>query len=646
MADTRFFTPAQRRKLFIRADGKCEECGCPLGDGWEAHHIKRWADGGETHLFNAAALCWGCHQSIHRGTQMSITPRGWQKDALAEFENRIARQSKHTLISCTPGGGKTIFSALCLKAARKEFPDIKVIVVVPTTSLKYGFKTGYFEAGLELTPAIKPDRHMAPTEYDGGVVTYAQLKHLVNTFEQWVRGGEKIMFVFDEIHHASEKNVWGEAAEACARIGQIVLSMTGTPFRGDGRKISFVNYDSSGTAIPDFSYGYREAVADTVCRPLFFEHDDANADWREPYIGRRRIVVSQCRDEDVGKAQAAVFSPKSDWIANVISKASNKLDEYRQTDPDAGGLIICRPGSDEKESRHLHAVADTLESIVGEKPTVISHDDQDADEKIERFKHGLDRWIVSVRKISEGVDIKRLRVLVMASAPGTELLFRQIVGRVVRVEHPLAREDSTVYIAKFPRLMEWATRIADEAQAGLAQKKENERGDGDGEPTDEPREKPSFELINVEHVNGGGIAHHGSSYTHEEIRRAEQAKRGNPKLAEAPIDMILEAWRIQNSASEDETPEVPKVEANVPLHDRKMTLWKEIDRKRRRLAILQHSGEDGGPAGEDFQRLASWLSRRVGFANRNDLLDNHGIEKMEEAIEVLNAELKKWSGAA
>jgi hypothetical protein len=60
-----------------------------------------------------------------------------------------------------------------------------------------------------------------------------------------------------------------------------------------------------------------------------------------------------------------------------------------------------------------------------------------------------------------GVDIKRLRVLVMAMRPTTELLFRQLVGRIVRVQDPKAdpRERATAFIAKFHGLRRIPTKL-------------------------------------------------------------------------------------------------------------------------------------------------------------------------------------------
>ena len=567
---------------------------------------------------------------------MTLEPRGWQKDGINVFRTNVQRDEKHTLIEATPGAGKTVFSALCVKKAKELGIDAKVIVVVPTTTLKTSFKTDYHKAGLEVTPVIKEDRIIPPKQYDGAVITYAQLANMVATFETWARNGQKLMFVFDEVHHVSEKNSWGASAEACDRIAEIVLSMTGTPFRGDGRKISFVNYDDNGVAIADYNFRYRRAVTERVCRPLFFEHDDAVADWRENGMNRS-VQISECTDKDNGKAQAGVFSPESDWMTTVLTKASNKLDEYRSHDPDAGGLIICRPGSDENEDRHLHRVAKMVEWLTGDKPTVITHEDRDADEKIQRFRNGFDRWVVSVRKISEGVDIKRLRVLVMASAPGTELLFRQIVGRVVRVEDKDAEEDSTVYIAKFPKLKEWAERIAEEAQAGLKDQKSGK----DKEPKGpvEPPVGSQFDVLNVQHMHGGGVAHHGGMYSSQHIRLAEDYKRKNPALAMAPVDVILETLRTSGALPQSESVVTQDEDAHLPLHDRKMRRWKKVENKRRNLANKLYGSEEARPNGKDYADVANWLFRKLGVKNKNDLIDNYGVEKLDEALSVLNEKL-------
>ena len=49
----------------------------------------------------------------------------------------------------------------------------------------------------------------------------------------------------------------------------LCLNLSGTPFRNDNNQIPFVEY-ADGKSRADFSYGYGDALADNVCRPVYF----------------------------------------------------------------------------------------------------------------------------------------------------------------------------------------------------------------------------------------------------------------------------------------------------------------------------------------------------------------------------------------
>ena len=63
---TRAVPPAIRRALCIR-DGGCRFPGCDRSRYVHAHHIKHWADGGETRLDNLVTLCSQHHRQVHEG---------------------------------------------------------------------------------------------------------------------------------------------------------------------------------------------------------------------------------------------------------------------------------------------------------------------------------------------------------------------------------------------------------------------------------------------------------------------------------------------------------------------------------------------------------------------------------------------------
>jgi hypothetical protein len=63
---TRAVPPAMQRALRSR-DGGCRFPGCTHDRFVDAHHIRHWANGGETSLDNLALLCRRHHRLVHEG---------------------------------------------------------------------------------------------------------------------------------------------------------------------------------------------------------------------------------------------------------------------------------------------------------------------------------------------------------------------------------------------------------------------------------------------------------------------------------------------------------------------------------------------------------------------------------------------------
>jgi hypothetical protein len=58
--------PAIRRALRLRDRG-CRFPGCTHTRHVDAHHVRHWADGGETKLSNLVELCGSHHRLLHEG---------------------------------------------------------------------------------------------------------------------------------------------------------------------------------------------------------------------------------------------------------------------------------------------------------------------------------------------------------------------------------------------------------------------------------------------------------------------------------------------------------------------------------------------------------------------------------------------------
>jgi superfamily II DNA or RNA helicase len=96
---------------------------------------------------------------------------------------------------------------------------------------------------------------------------------------------------------------------------------------------------------------------------------------------------------------------------------------------------------------------------MGESAAVVTYRESNPLSTIENFKHGKDKWIISVGMISEGTNIPRLRVCCYLSQVNTELYFRQVLGRVMRVHHH-SDEIGYFIMPAHAKLLEYAQRLA------------------------------------------------------------------------------------------------------------------------------------------------------------------------------------------
>jgi hypothetical protein len=213
-------------------------------------------------------------------------------------------------------------------------------------------------------------------------------------------------------------------------------------------------------------------------------------------------------------------------------------------------------------------------------------------------------------------------VLIMATRPTTELLFRQLCGRVMSVIKEGAEEHAVIFIPKFPQLVEWAERIQDEADAGLKERKKRKVGCEGGEP------KPFIALGSI-HQDGGAI-YFGDAYSAAEINAAEKLKEEAPQLFGVAASAI--ACVMRKAGVTIDPTEAPA----KPLQVQKKVLRRDINKLARRLAIRRN------PSEPDFGKVWTGIYKLTGVRDLNDLMDNRSIEVMKQVEELL----KSWVGSS
>jgi len=294
------------------------------------------------------------------------------------------------------------------------------------------------------------------------------------------------------------------------------LLTSGTPFRGDRTRIPFVAYDGLGFCVADERYDYPSAIRDGVIRIVRFQHDKGVV---------RRISTagieespelhSGLPDEHANDLLRSLLRP-GNYTETLLRSAHDKLLECRKTMPNAGGLALCI------DQDHAEHIAEQLSRITGTAPDVVVSDDERATSTVKEFRDSDRQWVVAVKKISEGVDIKRLMVLAYLTVSKTELFFRQAVGRIVRnlgTEHDM---ESYCFIPDHPALVRCAQNIVN-AQAQAIEDEPQETPEGKSRAEPQPGLWPV--VIGTEHTGVAGSIIEGERLTSDQAALVHEIAR-------------------------------------------------------------------------------------------------------------------------
>ncbi|GAA4288895.1 DEAD/DEAH box helicase [Georgenia daeguensis] len=386
--------------------------------------------------------------------------RAWQAEALQIY---LERQPQDFLAVATPGAGKTTFALRIATELLSSGTVRRITVVCPTEHLKTQWADAAARVGVQLDPNFKNAQGRHGASFDGVALTYAQVAanaalHRART------SAEPTLVILDEVHHGGDALSWGDAVREAFEPARRRLALTGTPFRSDTAAIPFVEYardkDGIRRSKADYSYNYGDALRDGVVRPVIFLSYSGQMRWRTKAGDEVSATLGEPLTKDMtAQAWRTALDPKGEWIPAVLQAADQRLTEVRRSVPDAGGLVIA---TDQTAAR---AYARTIHSITGEPAVTVLSDDDGANQRIEDFAAGDQRWMVAVRMVSEGVDVPRLAVGVYATATSTPLFFAQAVGRFVRARR--RGETASVFLPSVQHLLGLANELEIERDHAL-----------------------------------------------------------------------------------------------------------------------------------------------------------------------------------
>jgi superfamily II DNA or RNA helicase len=510
----------------------------------DADHIIPHSSGGSTSGENCQML--GSNINRRKGSFV-YKPREWQEEFHREWD---ARKKKSFLMIVIPAGGKTMAALETCRRWMAAGTDRRIVVVVPTDNLREQWREEAVKFGIDLQS--KEFGTNFKDGFQGGVTTYSFVANNSAMFRK-LCSVAPTMVVFDEIHHCGDEAHFGRGIVEAFEHARERLLLSGTPWKTDGTAIPYVTYDGSGYAIGDFFYDYPRALNESVVRYLVFDYSRGTI--TNDVTGSTQALSSEVSDDEASRVLLRILDPRGAFVREQIRQAHQKLLEVRNTTPDAGALAAC------VDQNHAIQIAETIRSVTGCTPSLIVSDQSIENDTVRDFRKSRTEWLVAVRKVSEGTDIKRLQVLCYLTNTVTELFFRQLIGRVSRYRDGEDRE-GYVFLPADPRLIRCAQNI-ENAQVQAVRDQE----DLDLRERQEERKERPFESFSTAH-DGTEVVMIGSEPVPGD--QAEKIRCASEKTG-VPMQKVLEVLRFAEGfscSSEQPQRAVTKEEEMDSLRDK------------------------------------------------------------------------------
>lgn len=571
----RFVRSRQQRAAFwYAADGKCQICGSALGPGWHLDHIVPWAISGETRLEGLQAVCRACN--LGKGALMLRRHQQELSDLLEAIVLGL-EHNRRILVLAACGGGK---SALPVIAARWCIPGLgdRICIVTPRAALQEQMEGNFLEGWLRKLVGHTRKVQQATNqedpsgEFDGYVTTYQALAEdeprpplnkPVNLaeFEK-----HRYILVLDECHHIVEGSLFHRATQPLVDRAALVILMTGTVDRADGKRIAYLEYRrqiGGGWTIDEEATGHlikytrRDALGEHAVIPTVFEHLDGMVS----YIDGDGQVVMPLPLSGAGKhTREAIFTAlRTEYAKQLLARGATDWLGFRRAHPWAK-LLIVAPSIPLANDYLAWAKELGIASI----DEATSKDDAAARQVILRFRGKLKPTldaIVTVGMAYEGLDQPDITHTICLTHIRSRSWIEQLLSRGNRVSKhlPWEAQRSYAYTPDDALMMDVIDRIrADEGPYVRELEGEGGTGGATGDrefvaPLDgwKTRER-------IEELDGGdGLSYEVTARVREVLDRRGIVGVINP----------LEAWQIFKDLSEEDPPPPPSSDAGRQADD-------------------------------------------------------------------------------
>ena len=378
----------------------------------------------------------------------AITPRRWQSEAV-----EIWAKNFHGVVRVVTGGGKTVFSYLCLEKFFAEYPDGRAIIVVPTLALLDQWFVDICDATnmseSEVVCYWGDSRPEQPAKIN--IIVLNTARHIARDLSE----GCPTMLIVDECHRSGSS----ENSRALEGHHEATLGLSATPERESDEGFELRIAPALGPII--YAYDYPEAKTDGVI--VDFDLINIKIALDNDTVGRLPML-SEKRDNLL---QQYIDPIELDRLNKVASRKITRSAEYAIRIPWAVKLALHH--RDERVIIFHERVASlskitNLLAQYGQNAVVYHSKLSEAHRRdnLRLFRRGMVNMLVTCRALDEGANVPETNIGIIAHSTSS---IRQRIQRLGRVLRPAFGKDEavvyTLYIGEEQRV-----RLVKEA-AGL-----------------------------------------------------------------------------------------------------------------------------------------------------------------------------------
>ena len=348
----------------------------------------------------------------------AIIPRRWQKEAL-----EVWVKEQRGIARIVTGGGKTVFSYLCLENFFAEHSGGRAIIVVPTLALL----DQWF---VDICDATNLDEAEVACYYGGSHperparVNIVVLNTARRVAQELSESGPTILIV-DECHRAGA----AENSRALEGCHEATLGLSATPERESDEGFESRIVPALGPII--HSYDYYEAKTDGVIVDfdlfnveIALDGNDVN---RLSFLSRKKDSLTYLNAD----------RSDSERMHEVASKKITRSAEYAMRIPWAAKLALLHRGERVIIFHERVASIEKITKLLSEfsQNSVAYHShlsESHRRDNLRLFRHGMVNMLVTCRALDEGANVPEANVAIVAHSTSSTRQRIQRLGRVLR----------------------------------------------------------------------------------------------------------------------------------------------------------------------------------------------------------------------